>query len=89
MGLVILMLVATISVVAGAILTGAEGWNIVDGIYYTFSSLFNLQSPLTTVTPTTVGGAVIDIILSSFAFGCFAVFVDYVKVLNLVHYLRK
>ncbi len=32
-GLVILILVATLSVVAGAISTGAEGWNTVDAFY--------------------------------------------------------
>lgn len=89
LGFVIPLLVAIIAVVAGAILAAAEGWNVVDGIYYVFGNLLGLGTPLTDVTPQTVMGDVLDIIISSFALGCVAVFVDYVTVLNPARYARK
>jgi hypothetical protein len=89
LGFVIPLLVAIIAFVFGSILAAAEGWNVVDGIYYVFGNLLGLGTPLTNVTPLTVMGDMIDIIISSFALGCVAVFVDYVTVLNPARYVRK
>jgi hypothetical protein len=57
--------------------------------WYLFGNLLGLGTPLTDVTPQTVMGDVLDIIISSFALGCVAVFVDYVTVLNPARYARK
>ncbi len=89
LGFVVPLFVAIIAAVFGSILAAAEGWTMVDGLLYVFSNLLGLGTPLTDVTPQTVGGDVIDIIVSSFALGCVAVFVDYVTVLNPARYVRK
>jgi hypothetical protein len=89
LGFVVPLFVAITAAVFGSILAAAEGWSFVDGLYYVFSNLLGLGTPLTDVTPQTVGGDVIDIIVSSFALGCVAVFVDYVTVLNPARYVRK
>ena len=89
LGFVVPLFVAIIAAVFGLILAAAEGWTMVDGLLYVFSNLLGLGTPLTDVTPQTVGGDVIDIIVSSFALGCVAVFVDYVTVLNHARYVRK
>jgi hypothetical protein len=89
LGFVIPLLMAIIAVVFGSILAAAEGWNVVDGIYYVFGNLLGLGTPLTNATPHTVMGDVLDIVISSFALGCVAVFVDYVTTLNPARYVGK
>ena len=87
--LVIPVCVAVNAVVFGSILGAIEGWDIHDGILYVFSNLLGLGTPLTDVLPTTIPGDILDIIISSMALGCVAVFVDYVTVLNPARYIRK
>ena len=89
LGFVVPLLVALIAVVCGSILGVAEGWSVRDGILYVFSNLLSLGTPLTDVLPTTMVGDIIDIIISSMALGCVAVFVDYVTCLNPARYIRK
>jgi hypothetical protein len=81
--------VAFLAVVFGSILAAIEGWVFHDGVLYVFSNLLGLGTPLTDVLPDTVGGDIVDIIISSMALGCAAVFVDYVTVLNPARYIRK
>ena len=71
------------------ILAPLEGWSITDGIYYIFSILLGLGTPLTEKVPTTLGGDFVDIIISSMALGTIAIVVDYVTVLNPARYIRK
>mmetsp|Transcript_13932 Transcript_13932/g.26077 ORF Transcript_13932/g.26077 Transcript_13932/m.26077 type:complete len:300 (-) Transcript_13932:2484-3383(-) len=81
--------IVVIGVVFGSLLAAVEGWNVRDGILYVFSNLCSLGTPLTEVLPTTIGGDVLDIVISSLALGCVAIFVDYVTVLNPARYVRK
>jgi hypothetical protein len=60
---------AVMSVFFGCLLALAEGWTITDGIFYVFSNALGLGTPLTNVVPTKIGGALIDIIISSAALG--------------------
>ena len=89
LGFVIPLLLAINATVFGSILAAAEGWHVKDGIYYVFGNLLGLGTPLTNVTPLTVMGDVLDIIISSFALGSVAVFVDYVTTLNPARSVRK
>lgn len=77
-----------LSSIFGSLLAFLEGWKVVDGIYYILSNLLGLATPLTDVLPTTYGGDIIDIIVSSFAYGSVAIFLDYVTKLDPVRYLK-
>ena len=67
----------------------AEDWTIRDGILYVASNSLGLGTPLTDVTPSNTGGAIIDVIISSMALGYIAIFADYVTVLNPSAYIRR
>lgn len=88
-GMVIPACVGIIAVVFGSILAGLEGWSVHDGIYYVLGNLLGLSNALTDVNPGTLQGDIVDIIVSSMALGCVAIFVDYVTVLNPARYIRK
>lgn len=75
--------------VFGSILAKFEGWSVKDGVFYVIGNLLGLGTPLTDVLPLTLAGDVFDIIISSFALGTLAVFVDYVTILNPARYARK
>ena len=73
----------------GSILAVLEDWSFSDGILYVFSNSLGLGTPLTEVVPETVGGAVVDIIVSAIALGFLAVFADYVVTLNPARIVRR
>ena len=75
--------------VFGAILALAENWAISDGILYVITNILGLGTPLTDVEPDTVGGALLDIVISSTALGFIAIFADYVTVLNPSRTIRR
>jgi len=82
LGILIPAFTAVMSVLFGCLLALAEDWTVKDGIFYVFSNALGLGTPLTDMNPTTIGGALLDIIISSAALGYFAIFADYVTVLN-------
>lgn len=66
----------------GVLLALAEQWSMRDGILYVFTNTLGLGTPLTNVVPTSIGGSLFDIVISSMALGYIAIFADYVTVLN-------
>ena len=89
LGLVVPIYVSIVGVIFGCLLAWLEGWYVVDGICYVLSNILGLATPLVDVTPDTVVGDIVDIIISSIALGAAAVVVDYVTVLNPARYIRK
>jgi len=86
---VIPIYISIVAVAFGSLLGWVEGWLVKEGILYVFSNLLGLGTPLTEVTPTTLPGDILDILISSVALGAAAVVVDYVTVLNPARYVRK
>jgi hypothetical protein len=86
--LVIPFSVAILGVVFGSLMAVVEGWAVHDGILYVFSNLLGLGTGLVEIFPQTTGGDILDIIISSLALGCAAIFIDYVTVLNPARYVR-
>ena len=66
-----------------------EGWSFEDGILYVFSTTLGLGTPLTDVIPETVGGDLLDVVISSIALGYIAIFADYVTILHPSSSIRK
>ena len=81
--------IAVLGVVFGSLLAAVEGWAVHNGILYVFSNLLGLGTGLVAIVPQTTGGDILDIIISSLALGCAAIFIDYVTVLNPARYVRK
>lgn len=83
------LLNAGLCVVFGSILALVEGWSLEDGFLYVFSNTLGLGTPLTEVSPETLKGALLDVVLSSIALGYIAIFADYVTILNPSSAFRK
>mmetsp|Transcript_4218 Transcript_4218/g.10175 ORF Transcript_4218/g.10175 Transcript_4218/m.10175 type:complete len:230 (+) Transcript_4218:448-1137(+) len=73
----------------GALLALVEGWSVKDGILYVLSNTLGLGTPLTDKSPSTLYGALLDVILSSTALGYMAIFADYVTILNPSSAVRR
>lgn len=73
----------------GSILAVAENWSIQDGILYVFTNALGLGTALTDVAPETIGGAIVDIVVSAMALGYLAIFADYVVEVNPSRFVRR
>mmetsp|Transcript_20226 Transcript_20226/g.47529 ORF Transcript_20226/g.47529 Transcript_20226/m.47529 type:complete len:367 (-) Transcript_20226:183-1283(-) len=80
---------AAMCCIFGLILAAAEDWTIEEGILYVFTNALGLGTALTDVVPETVGGALLDIVVSGMALGYLAVFADYVVTLDPSRYVRR
>ncbi|KAL7529563.1 hypothetical protein ACHAWF_003024 [Thalassiosira exigua] len=89
LGIVVPICYTTLCAILGALLSLAEEWSFKEGFLYVLSNALQLAAPFTDVMPDTVGGRLLDIVISSVAMGYIALFADYVVTLNPSKSVRR
>merc|ERR1711959_700423 len=72
------IVVVAVAFIFGALLAVCEGWKVVDGFRYVVGNLCGLATPLTDATPTSIGGDLVDVVISVWSLSVVATFVGIV-----------
>jgi len=76
--------VICLSFIFGGLLAAVEGWNIMDGFYYSVSALCGLPEALTDVSPDSTSGKFADIVIAVWSLSVAGTFIGLIAGMGLV-----